>query len=116
MMFRPEVMVDALRSVTGNCNVQRQQELDSAIVSLIVDSVEVGNCKRCLHFFVPLTLRATLLAALRIAPLRPLPLAVFPLAGLAAVLFVLEAGILALTGLLEGAFLSAGLRGDFACA
>jgi hypothetical protein len=47
-------------------------------------------------------------------PLKPLPLTAFPLPGLEAevVLFALEGGILALTGLLEGAFLAAGLRGD----
>lgn len=49
-------------------------------------------------------------------PLKPFPLVVFPLAGLevVAVLFALEAGILAVSGLLVGACFGAGLREDFA--
>ena len=59
---------------------------------------------------MPFTLRTTFCAAvLTVLPNFP------PLAGVEAfpVVFALEAGIRALTGLFVGAFLAAGLRGDF---
>lgn len=63
------------------------------------------------YFLVPLTVCTTFRAA--VFTLLPSPL---PLAGLGSlvVLFTLEAGMRALTGLFVGAFLAAGWRGDFA--
>lgn len=118
MAFRFKLMIDALRRRRYNCKPQCVDQKQTRIIAGVSHRrLRRGreSQKLCLHFFVPLTLRATLLAALRMVPLKPLPLTGFPLAGLGAevVLFALEGGILALTGLLEGAFLAAVLRGDF---
>lgn len=96
---------------------QRQESEHCQRLSLLIRGA-VAHRKQCLHFFVPLTLRATLFAALRMVPVKPLPLTAFPLLGLEAeaALFALEGAIRALTGLLDGAFLAAGLRGRFVCA
>lgn len=69
-----------------------------------------------LYFFIPFTVRTTVFAALRTLPPSVFPLAAFALVGLEAALalFCLAGDILALTGLLEGAFLATGFRGDFA--
>lgn len=85
---------------------------------VLVDTIVMMDTSKTtgLYFFVPFTLRTMFLAVFRTLPPRVFPVAAFALAGLETDLAVcfFTGDTLALTGLLDGAFLATGLRGDFA--